>query len=123
MFLSPLRRTTRSTGNRNAKPTKAAKPPHIAAPITQCGMSKDPDDWTHSTGGGPPSNGSGHSGQQFVIASEADPAIFGTMPKMRPAIRYGIDAQLIVISLSVMTYFLFYPDAFNACLAWLAKVF
>jgi len=86
-------------------------------------MSKDPDDWTHSTGGGPPSNGSGHSGQQFVIASEADPAIFGTMPKMRPAIRYGIDAQLIVISLSVMTYFLFYPDAFNACLAWLAKVF
>jgi len=44
------------------------------------------------------------------------------MPKMRPAIRYGIDALLILIPLLVMTYFLFYPEAFNACLAWLATV-
>ena len=57
-----------------------------------------------------------------MIASEADPAIFGTMPKMRPAIRYGIDALLILIPLLVMTYFLLYPEAFNACLAWLATV-
>jgi hypothetical protein len=41
---------------------------------------------------------------------------------MRPAIRYGIEALLILIPLLVMTYFLFYPDAFNMCLAWLAKV-
>jgi len=84
--------------------------------------SKDPDEWTRSAGGGPPSDGSSHFGWQFVFAREADPAILGPMPKMGPGIRYGIEALLILIPLLLMTYFLFYPDAFNACLAWLARV-
>jgi hypothetical protein len=42
------------------------------------------------------------------------------MSKGWKAVRYGIDALLILVPLSGMTYFLFYPDAFNAVLAWLA---
>jgi hypothetical protein len=59
---------------------------------------------------------------QWGLAARADPAILGAMPKVRPAIRYGIDALLILIPLLGMTYFLFDPEAFNAFLAWLAKV-
>jgi hypothetical protein len=44
------------------------------------------------------------------------------MLKMPPAIRYGIDALLILGPLLVMTYFLFDPAAFNAFTAWLARV-
>jgi hypothetical protein len=44
------------------------------------------------------------------------------MPKVRTAVRYGIEALLILVPLSGLTYFLFDPDAFNAFLAWLAKV-
>jgi hypothetical protein len=44
------------------------------------------------------------------------------MLKLRPAIRYGIDALLILVPLLGMTYFLFDPEAFNAFLAWLARV-
>jgi len=44
------------------------------------------------------------------------------MPKLRLAIRYGIDALLILIPLLGMTYFLFDPEAFNAFLAWLARI-
>ena len=43
-------------------------------------------------------------------------------PKLRPAIRYGIDALLVVVPLLGMTYFLFDPEAFNAFTAWLMGV-
>ena len=56
------------------------------------------------------------------VAGGADPAILAPMPKLRPAIRYGIDALLILIPLLGMTYFLFDPEAFNAFLAWLARI-
>jgi hypothetical protein len=45
------------------------------------------------------------------------------MPKLPPAIRYGIDALLILVPLLGMTYFLFDPAAFNAFTAWLMRVF
>jgi hypothetical protein len=57
-----------------------------------------------------------------VLANRADPGIFGAMPKLRPFIRYGLDAVLILVPLLGMTYFLFDPAAFNAFLAWLAHV-
>ena len=41
---------------------------------------------------------------------------------MPPAIRYGIDALLILVPLVVLMYFLFDPAAFNAFTAWLARV-
>ena len=41
---------------------------------------------------------------------------------MPPAIRYGIDALLILVPLVVLMYFLFDPAAFNAFTAWLAPV-
>jgi len=56
------------------------------------------------------------------LAGRADPAILAPMPKLRPAIRYGIDALLILVPLLGMTYFLFDPEAFNAFLAWLARI-
>jgi hypothetical protein len=56
------------------------------------------------------------------FAGRADPAILAPMPKLRPAIRYGIDALLILVPLLGMTYFLFDPEAFNAFLAWLARI-
>ena len=56
------------------------------------------------------------------LAGRADPAMLAPMPKLRPAIRYGIDALLILIPLLGMTYFLFDPEAFNAFLAWLARI-
>ena len=56
------------------------------------------------------------------LAGRADPAILAPMPKLRPAIRDGIDALLILIPLLGMTYFLFDPEAFNAFLAWLARI-
>jgi hypothetical protein len=43
-------------------------------------------------------------------------------PKLRPAIKYGIDALLIVVPLLGMTYFVFDPEAFNAFTAWLMGV-
>jgi hypothetical protein len=43
-------------------------------------------------------------------------------PKFRPAIRYGIDALVIVVPLLGMTFFLFDPEAFNAFTAWLMRV-
>ena len=42
--------------------------------------------------------------------------------RLRPGIRYGIDAVLILVPLLGMTYFLFNPAAFNAWLAWLARI-
>jgi hypothetical protein len=56
------------------------------------------------------------------LAGRADPAILAPMLKVRPAIRYGIDALLILVPLLGMTYFLFDPEAFNAFLAWLARI-
>jgi hypothetical protein len=44
------------------------------------------------------------------------------MPKGWIAVRYALDALLILVPLCGLLYFLFDPDAFNACLAWLAKV-
>jgi hypothetical protein len=44
------------------------------------------------------------------------------MPKIPPAVRYTLDALLIVVPLILMTYFLFDPAAFNAFTAWLARV-
>lgn len=41
---------------------------------------------------------------------------------MKSAIKYGIDAMLILVPLGGMTYFLFNPDAFNAFLDWLMRV-
>jgi hypothetical protein len=43
-------------------------------------------------------------------------------PKLRPAIKYGIDALLVAVPLLGMTYFLFDPEAFNAFTAWLVRV-
>ena len=43
-------------------------------------------------------------------------------PKLRPAIKYGIDALLVAVPLLGMTYFLFEPEAFNAVTAWLMRV-
>jgi hypothetical protein len=43
-------------------------------------------------------------------------------PKLRSAIKYGIDALLIGVPLLGMTYFLFDPEAFNAFTAWLTRV-
>ena len=43
-------------------------------------------------------------------------------PKLRPAIKYGIDALLVAVPLLGMTYFLFDPEAFNAVTAWLVRV-
>jgi hypothetical protein len=104
---------------------------------------KDSDEWTRSAGGGPPSDDSSHSANRRAegawppgtgsevdeydrpnggLAGQADPAILAPMPKLRPAIRYGIDALLILIPLLGMTYFLFDPEAFNAFLAWLARI-
>ena len=45
-----------------------------------------------------------------------------TMPKLPPAIRYRIDALLILVPLLGMTYFLFDPSAFNAFMAWLMGI-
>jgi hypothetical protein len=44
-------------------------------------------------------------------------------PMLRPAFKYGIDAVLILVPLGGMTYFLFDPDAFNAFLDWLMRLF
>ena len=44
------------------------------------------------------------------------------MRKGWTAVRYGIDALLILVPLSGTLYFLFDPDAFNAFLAWLVRV-
>lgn len=41
------------------------------------------------------------------------------MPKAWKAVRYCIDALLILVPLLGSLYFLFEPDAFNAALAWL----
>jgi hypothetical protein len=41
---------------------------------------------------------------------------------IRPVVKYGIDAMLILVPLIGMTYFLFYPEAFNAFVAWLYRV-
>jgi hypothetical protein len=41
---------------------------------------------------------------------------------IRPIIKYGIDALLILVPLAGMTYFLFYPAAFNAFTAWLYRI-
>jgi hypothetical protein len=43
-------------------------------------------------------------------------------PKLRPAIKYGIDALLVAAPLLGMSYFLFDPEAFNAFTAWLMRV-
>jgi hypothetical protein len=41
---------------------------------------------------------------------------------IRSVVKYGIDAVLILVPLIGMTYFLFYPEAFNAFMAWLYRV-
>jgi hypothetical protein len=43
-------------------------------------------------------------------------------PKLREAIKYGIDPLLIGVPLLGMTYFLFDPEAFNAFTAWLVRI-
>jgi hypothetical protein len=55
----------------------------------------------------------------FARFQSAFTALANPLP---PAIRYGIDALLILVPLVVMTYFLFDPAAFNAFTAWLARV-
>jgi len=42
--------------------------------------------------------------------------------KLPPAIKYTIDALLILVPLFGMMYFLFDPTAFNAFLAWLMRI-
>jgi hypothetical protein len=37
-------------------------------------------------------------------------------------VRHGLEILAIVVPLAVMTFFLFNPDAFNACLDWLIKL-
>jgi hypothetical protein len=44
------------------------------------------------------------------------------IPSIRPIVKYGLDASLILIPLIGMTYFLFYPEAFNVLTAWLYRV-
>ena len=58
----------------------------------------------------------------YVEKPNSESIDIGRMRKMPPAIRYGIDALLILVPLVVMTYFLFDPAAFNAFTAWLARV-
>jgi hypothetical protein len=55
-------------------------------------------------------------------AASANSDNIGEMQKKRPAIKYVIDALLILLPLVVMTYFLFDPAAFNAFTAWLVRV-
>jgi len=41
---------------------------------------------------------------------------------MTAAVRYTLDTLLIVVPLTVMTFFLFDPAAFNLFTGWLARV-
>jgi hypothetical protein len=41
---------------------------------------------------------------------------------MTAAVRYTLDTLLVIVPLTVMTYFLFDPSAFNAFTAWLIRV-
>jgi hypothetical protein len=69
---------------------------------------------------------------QFVVKDRNDRLVEATTPqearsgkpmlKLAPAIKYTIDALLILIPLFGMTYFLFDPTAFNAFLAWLMQI-
>ena len=44
------------------------------------------------------------------------------MPKSSKVVAYTRDALLIFVPLGVVLYFMFDPDAFDAFLAWIAKV-
>jgi hypothetical protein len=44
------------------------------------------------------------------------------MPAPRTIVKYAIDVLLIFVPLSGVIYFLFDPQAFNACLDWLVRV-
>jgi hypothetical protein len=45
-----------------------------------------------------------------------------SMPKASKVFAYTRDALLIFVPLGVVLYFIFDPEAFNAFLAWIAKV-
>ena len=62
------------------------------------------------------------SGQPLRLASEPRGALSDPMPPARTIVKYAIDALLIFAPLCGVMYFLFDPDAFNAFLAWLARV-
>jgi hypothetical protein len=52
--------------------------------------------------------------QWLLILGDLDESgDIGGMSKLPPAIRYGIDALLILVPLGAMTFFLFDPAAFN----------
>jgi hypothetical protein len=53
------------------------------------------------------------------LAARHNSAILGRMPKGWKAVRYAIDALLILVPLLGSLYFMFEPAAFNAALAWL----
>ena len=68
---------------------------------------------------------------QFVFKDRKDRLVEATpqeaqsgkpMLKLPPAIKYTIDALLILVPLFGVTYFLFDPTAFNAFLAWLMRI-
>jgi hypothetical protein len=44
------------------------------------------------------------------------------MPKASKVVAYTRDALLVLVPLGVLLYFIFDPDAFDAFLAWIAKV-
>ena len=62
------------------------------------------------------------SGRAFHRGGLSELLDIAPMPKIPPAVRYTLDALLIVVPLILMTYFLFDPAAFNAFTAWLARV-
>jgi len=72
-----------------------------------------------------------HKEGQFAFKDRKDRLVKATpqegqsgkpMLKLPPAIKYTIDALLILVSLFGTMYFLFDPTAFNAFLAWLMRI-
>ena len=41
------------------------------------------------------------------------------MPKVRKLVRYSVEALLIFVPIGAITYFLWYPEAFDAFLNWM----
>jgi hypothetical protein len=58
---------------------------------------------------------------EIVLAAQSCRRIFEPMPDSGKIIRYSLEILAIAVPLAGMTYFLFYPDAFNAFLNWLLK--
>jgi hypothetical protein len=64
--------------------------------------------------------GIGHAlGRRARASSSREPA--SRTRSVKAAIRYSVDAALIVIPLAVTMYFLLRPDAFNAFLAYVFR--